>query len=162
MKKNIQDYKKESTLNKIFRYPEGVMSRREWLKMWQVKGATVEENNVRNYAAEEKLKDSIDRRKFNIPWGNSCHPETKKWNEDKALLAAGIYKTVYCLREPGGRGSYDITKTEYDYFKGMELAEDINTQKMELPNKIEAGTATPEEIEADELTEMEYFNKYAN
>lgn len=52
MKKNIQDYKKESTLNKIFRYPEGVMSRREWLKMWQVKGATVEENNVRNSAAE--------------------------------------------------------------------------------------------------------------
>ena len=44
MKKTIQDYKKEATLNKVFRYPEGIMSRREWLRMMQVKRATVEES----------------------------------------------------------------------------------------------------------------------
>lgn len=162
MKKNIQDYKKEAILNKQFRYDEGVMTRREWLKMWQVKGAKVIEENKRNYAAEEKLRESINRRKLTIPWGNECHPLTKEWNEDKITLAAGIYKTVYYLREPEpSRISYDITKTEFDHFKGLQLAEDINTQKMELTHKIEAGTATDEEIKEDENREFEFFHKYA-
>ena len=138
------------------------MTRREWLKMWQVKGATVTEENKRNYAAEEKLKASIDSRKWSIPWGNDRHPLTIKWNKDKDILASGIYKTVYYLREPEpSRTIYDITKTEYDYFKGLELSEDINTQKMELTHKIEAGTATDEEIKEDENREFEFFHKYA-
>lgn len=161
MKKTINDYRTEATLNKKFRYSEGVMTRREWLNMWRIKGATVEEKQVRNYPAEEKLKDSIDSRKLSIPWGNNCHPLTMAWNEDKAKLAAGIYKTVYYLHEPQpSRFCYDITKTEYDYFRNMELAEDKATEANELNYKIEAGTATPEEEEQAMQKEYEFAAKY--
>lgn len=57
--KTIQEHKKDATLNKVFRYPEGVMSRREWLNMWRIKGATVEEKKTRNYAAEENFLHSV-------------------------------------------------------------------------------------------------------
>jgi len=137
MKKSIQDYKKDATLNKIFRYPEGVMSRREWLNMWRVKGATVEERERRNYAAEEKLKQWVhDNREMNS--GNENWPPTKKWREQRELSKQPIYKIEYSLILKDGC-SYDITKTEFEYFKNMELAEDINTQKNELNQRIEAG-----------------------
>ena len=86
MKKTINEHRAASTLNKKMRYPEGVMTRREWLNMWRVKGATVEEKQVRNYAAEEKLKASIDSRKWSIPWGNDRHPLTMAWNEEHDIF----------------------------------------------------------------------------
>lgn len=160
MKKTINEHRAESTLNKKMRYDEGVMTRREWLNMWRVKGATVEEKQVRNYAAEEKLKDWLyNNREDNS--GNPNWPPTKRYNEKKAELAAGIYKTVYYLHEPPpSRSGYDITKTEYDYFKNMELAEDKATEANELNYKIEAGTATPEEESEAMAKEFEFAAKY--
>ena len=82
MKKNIQDYKKDATLNKVFRYPEGVMSRREWLRIMQVKGATVKEETKRNYTAEDKLQQWVyDNRNDNS--GNPNWPATKNWLQKK-------------------------------------------------------------------------------
>ena len=161
MKKTINEHRAASTLNKKMRYPEGVMTRREWLNMWRIKGATIEENQVRNYAAEEKLKASIDSRKWSIPWGNDRHPITMAWNEDKAKLAAGIYKTVYYLHEPPpSRSCYDITKTEFDYFRNMELAEDKATEANDLNNRIEAGISTQEEEAEAMAKEFEFAAKY--
>lgn len=157
--KTIQEHRKEATLNKVFRYPEGVMTRRQWLNYWRIKGATVEEETKRNHAAEERLKnwlyDNRDDRSGNPNW-----PPTKRYLEKKAELAAGIFKTEYSLRLPDGRSSYDITKTEFEAFKEMQLAEDINTQKEELNQKIEAGTATDEEIDEAMQKEFEFAAKY--
>jgi len=149
MKKTIQDYKKEATLNKVFRYPEGIMSRRDWLRMMQVKGATVEES--------KKNRIQFDRIKFNRMkggiWSNEQSEYEKKCNE---------MIPCYNLRLPNESSFFEITKTEYEYFKALELESDLLTQKMELTHKIEAGTATDEEIREDEEKEFEFFRKYAN
>lgn len=161
MKKTIQDYKKEATLNKVFRYPEGIMSRRDWLRMMQVKGATVKEETKRNYAAESKLEEWIFNNRGDNS-GNPNWPATKNWLQKKEELKAGIFKTVYQLHIIGENSFQDITKTEYEAFKAIELESDLLTQKMELTHKIEAGTATDEEIREDEEKEFEFFRKYAN
>lgn len=138
MKKTIQEHKAESTLNKVFRYPEGIMSRREWLNLMRVRGCTVEEKTRRNYAAEEKLQQWLyDNRGDNS--GNINWPPTKRYHEKKSELAAGIFKVEYRLNLPDGCFQ-DITKTEFEYFRNMELAEDITTQKNELNQRIEEDT----------------------
>lgn len=148
MKKNIQDYKKEAILNKVFRYDEGVMTRREWLNLMRVKGAFVEEST--------KNRIQFDRVKYNRMgggiWSNEQEEYEKKCDEKVPC---------YNLRTPSNSYFFEITKTEYDYFKGLQLAEDINTQKMELTHKIEAGIATEEEIQEDEQRDFEFFHKYA-
>jgi hypothetical protein len=159
MKTNMQLGRINAVLDKKMRYSEGIMTRREWLNYWRVKGATVKETTRRNHAAEETLENWLyNNREDNS--GNPNWPPTKRYLAKKAELKAGIFKTEYSLYLPDGKSSYDITKTEYEAFKDLELAEDINTQKMELSNKIEAGTATDEEIQEDEDKEMEFFNKY--
>jgi len=140
--KTIQDYKKEATLNKVFRYPEGVMSRREWLNMWRIKGATVSET--------EKTRIEYNRTKFNRLTGDAQDEYWAKCNEK-------VQGWELCLPD---KSSYDITKTEYEYFKNMELAEDKATEANELNYKIEAGTATPEEEEQAMQKEFEFAAKY--
>lgn len=122
--KTITDFRKESVLRKTYAYEiDGkrvVMTRGEWIGLMKNKGARVEQKEVRNYAAEDKLRDSIDRRKWSIPFGNECHPLTREWNEDKERLKKGIYKTVYRLYEnPNESAGYDLTKIEYDYFGSL-------------------------------------------
>lgn len=156
--KTIKDYKKEATLNKQFRYPEGIMSRRQWLKMMQAKGWQAEERTRRNHAAEDKLKEWLRIEKMNVPLGNSNYPATKHYLEEKKRLEAGIFKTEYVLKL--GNSLYDITKTEYEHFKALQLEEDINAQKNELKEKMEAGTATDAEIEEAMQKEFEFAAKY--
>ena len=149
MKKNIQDYKKEAILNKVFRYDEGVMTRREWLNLMRVKGAYVEEST--------KNRIQFDRIKYNRMKGGIWSNEQEEYEKKCAEIVP-----CYNLKFPSESFFFEITKTEYDYFKGAELSEDINTQKMELTHKIEAGTATDEEIQEDENRDFEFFHKYAN
>lgn len=156
--KNIQDYKKEAILNKTFRYPEGIMTRRQWLKMMHIKGWQAEERTRRNHAAEEKLEEWLRVEKMNVPLGNSEYPSTKHYLQEKQRLAAGIFKTEYCLKLDNS--IYDITKTEYEAFKALQLEEDINTQKNELSEKIETGTATDAEIDEAMQKEFEFAKKY--
>ena len=124
MKKNIQDYKKEATLNKVMRFEEGIMSRREWLRVKMVQGCEVEERNVRQYEKEEKVRNELNERRKHIPTGNPNYPSTAQWLKDKADLEAGIYKMVYTLTD-NVKYSWVITKTEYDHFKAMQLEDDI-------------------------------------
>ena len=115
----ITEKRAEATLNKVFRYPEGVLSRKDWLKLKLSSGCTCESKQVRNYAAEEKLREYIDRKKWNIPWGNECHPDTIHWMNEKKRLQEGIYKTEYLLTESEGY-CFVITKTEYDYINKIQ------------------------------------------
>lgn len=154
----INEIKKEFTLNQIFRYPEGVMTRKQWLKMMLLQGWQAVEKNVRNYAAEEKLAHTVAWQRRNVPLGNPNYPDTKRYFENKAKLEAGIYKTVYSLEKD--RSSYDITKTEFEYFRMLELEIDKKTEKNELEYKIQAGTATDKEIDEAMLKEFEFAAKY--
>lgn len=142
MQKTINDYRTEATLNKKFRYSEGVMTRREWLNMWRIKGATVEEKN--------KNRIEYNRIKFNRLEGVAQDEYWAKCNEKVP---------GWRLNLPDG-SFFDIGKTEYDYFNNMELAEDKATEANELNNKIEAGTSTPEEEEQAMQKEFEFAAKY--
>jgi len=122
MKNNINAAlaaKADKILNKKFRYEEGVMTRREWLNMWRIKGATVEEST--------KNRIQFDRIKFNRMkggiWSNEQAEYEKKCNE---------IIPCYNLRIPNESSFFEITKTEYEYFKNMELAEDLATEKSQM------------------------------
>lgn len=129
--KPINEHKTEAILNKRFSYDEGVMTRREWLNMWRIKGAKVEEKEVPKY--------EFNRAKYNRLSGNEQEEYERKLSEKKI---------GYSLRLPDGHTSYDLNKTEYEYFKNMELAEDLNTQKQAM---------TGEEWEQNEF---EFARKY--
>lgn len=148
MKSNINAAllaKQNKSLDIRMNYDEGgIMTRRDWLKMQMVKGGYVEEST--------KNRIQFNRTKFN----------RMSYNDDQEAYMKKCNEKVVCynLHLPGERAFWEITKTEYDYFKDLQLAEDLNTQKMELTHKIEAGTATDEEIEQDEQKDFEFFNKY--
>ena len=89
---NIHQYKIDATLNKVFRYNEGVMSRKEWLNMQRIKGSSVIEEVRRNYSAEEKLQSWLDSEKLRVPFGNPNYPTTAHYLREKARLESGIYK----------------------------------------------------------------------
>lgn len=65
------------------------------------------------------------------------------------------YNLVYLWQ---GRGTGCVTP----FFENtnIELESDLLTQRMELTHKIEAGTATDEEIREDEQKEFEFAAKY--
>lgn len=122
----------------------GIMTRREWLKMQMIKGAEVKEDT--------KNRVQFNRTKYNrMTSDNEQEKYMKKCNEKVVC---------YELHLPGQSAFWEITKTEFDYFNNLKLAEDKATEQMELTYKIEAGTATNEEIEQDEQKEFEFFNKY--
>lgn len=140
--KTLQQHKADSTLNKVFRYPEGVMTRREWLNLMIIRGC-----NVEGY---QKHMLDYNRTKYNRLTGKEQDEYERKCN---------TMVTGYRLNIPGGCFQ-DITKTEYDYFNNMVLAEDIATQKNELSYKIEAGIATEQEENEAMQPEFNFFSKY--
>jgi hypothetical protein len=117
--KTITERRAEATLNKVFRYTEGIMTRKEWLKLKIAAGCKPEEVQRRNYAAEEKLQQWIDSNKWRIPWGNNSHPDTKHWLSEKKRLQDGIYKTEYRLNDNNSNCFSVITKIEYDYIQNL-------------------------------------------
>ncbi len=132
----------EKTINIKMRYPEGIMTRREWLNFHRVKGASVED--------KDRNRIDFNRTKYNRMNGH----EQEEYERKCAEKVPG-----YRLNLPDG-GFYDITKTEYDYFLNMDISEEIQTEKHDLQNRIEAGIATSEEIAQDEEIEIGLFNKY--
>lgn len=111
--------KAEKILDKKLRYEEGIMTRREWLNMWRVKGATVEES-TKNRIQFDRLK--YNRMKGGI-WSNEQNEYEKKCNE---------IIPCYNLRIPNSSSFFEITKTEYEYFNNMVLAEDLATEKSQI------------------------------
>lgn len=141
--KQAIEAKANAHLNQKMRYKEGIMTRREWLNYWMVKGATTKE--------VQEPKVIYNRIKYNRMTGWEQEEYEKKCNE---------MKTGYRLNLPGSNSMYDLTKTEYDYFNSLVLSEDIQTEKHDLQNRIEAGIATDQEIEEDEQKEFNLFSKY--
>ncbi len=100
---NLQEHKAEATLSKVLSYPEGVMTRKEWVKLQHGKGATVKE--------ALKSKTMFDRRKF-----NRMNYAQQEEYEKKVNTLVPCYE-LYCIPTEGG--FYDITKAEYDYFQTL-------------------------------------------
>ncbi|MEL7586649.1 MAG: hypothetical protein AAGU19_08030 [Prolixibacteraceae bacterium] len=97
--KTIQEHKAEHTLNKVFRYRDGVMSRRDWIDLKHSQGCTV--------AIGTKSRVQFNRIKYNRM---SSYKEQEEY-ERKCDEPVPCYKL--CFPE----GFYnEITKAEYDYF----------------------------------------------
>jgi hypothetical protein len=117
--KTLQQGKIEKTLSELFRYKEGIMTRRAHMEFLKNTGGRVECTQRRNYVAEEKEQAYLKRNAFNIPFGNENHPLTKAYNERKALLAAGFYITEYRAYRKDEECFHNILKTEFDYFNSL-------------------------------------------
>lgn len=150
MAKNINaalEAKAQKTLNTLVRYEERVMTRLQWIKLQISKGAEVKEST--------KNRIQFDRIKYNRMAGGI-------WSNEQEEYEAKCNEKVKCweLKLPNESSFWEITKTEYEAFNALKLEEDINTQKADLNERIEAGTATDEEIEEDMQKEFEYAAKY--
>ena len=145
--KNAQQALTDKRLDKLMRFEEyGILSRRDWLKLMAVKNGTV---NV-----GKKPMIQYNRLKYNR-FGD--------WKEQQEYeRKCNTMIECYELHLPGQSSFWEITKTEYDYFNNMQLAEDINTEKHDLQNRVEAGIATQEEIEKDMQQDIDFMNKYYN
>lgn len=139
--KNITDYRKQSILNFKMRYEEGIMTRAEWIKI---------KLSQEWYAKEEtKSKIQYSRAKFN--------KMNRKEQEEYERKCAEM---VPCWVLQKGRESFEITKTEFEYFNQLMLEQDIKTEKHHLQYKMDAGIATNDEIEQAEQKELDFFKKY--
>jgi hypothetical protein len=137
--------KAEKILNTQVNYAQGgIMTRLKWLKIQLSKGATVNEST--------KSKIHYNRLKYN----RFDNYEAQQEYERKCNERIPCYE----LHLPNEAAYWEITKTEFDRYRQLELETDLRTQKMELPNKIEAGTATEEEIKADAKEDLQFFSKY--
>lgn len=115
----MQQARENAVLDKVFRFEEGTMSRRDWLKLMKSQGATVEANRVRQHAKEEKEREDL-RRLFNhMPFGNQNHPQCKEYYRRKAELEQGFFKDQYSLSHPAQKWSIVITKIEHDIFSSL-------------------------------------------
>lgn len=143
--KTILDYRKESILQKKIRFSEGVMTRKEWLDLKRIQGAWVKEST--------KSRVQYNRIKYNRMGSYEEQREYEKKCAEKI--------PCYELHEkPNDTAYFEITKTEFEYFQNKQLEEDLNTQKHDLSERIEAGIATDEEIQEDMNKEFEMFDKY--
>jgi len=93
----IQEKKANHVLDKVFSYPEGIMSRREWLNLKKQEGWGVRE--------DIKPSTNYNRTKFNrMNW------EEQREYQKKCDTMIPMWKLYQ------GDEFYEITKTEYDYF----------------------------------------------
>jgi hypothetical protein len=113
--KRAQKARVEKTLDKLMTFDGRTMSRREWLDQMLIHGK-LKVFREQQYAAEEKLKKDLERIARNIPFGNPNHPDTKRYNELKAKLKAGLYKERIGIQLPSGT-FYELNKTEIEYFE---------------------------------------------
>ena len=115
MIKNAQLAKSEKYLNSLVNHENKVMTVKEWLEQLTRDGFLPCVENWRDNAKEEKERERLRKiyTSWDFPFGNPCHPVVKKYDEDKAELEKGIFKTVYLMRKD--TFSFMITKTAYDY-----------------------------------------------
>lgn len=110
--------KNEFILHKKMNYPEGLMTKQQWLNYWRIRGATVEET--------QEPKINFSRSKYNKMNGWEQQEYEKKLKETKI---------AYRLNIPNSSQFYSITKIEYEYFKNCELAEDLKTEKSTIGDR---------------------------
>lgn len=118
MIKDAQKAKAEKYLSSLIRHNEKVMTVKEWLNILKNEGFNPVIETMRDVNKEDKEKERLNKiyRSWDFPFGNPNHPEVIKYNQDKAELEKGFFKTVYVMRSD--RYSYVITKTAYDYLTG--------------------------------------------
>lgn len=93
--------KTDKALNTQVRYPEGIMTRREWIKLMHSTGATVKE--------AFKSKIQYNRTKYNRMTGAEQEEYERKLQE----------KTVCYELHLSNGGFFDILKCEYDLFNSL-------------------------------------------
>jgi len=113
-----QKAKAEKYLNSFIRHNGMVMTVKNWLNTLKDEGYKPYIESIRDESKEEKEKARLNAlyRSWDFPFGNPNHPMVIKYNQDKAELEKGFYKTVYVMRTEST--SYVITKTAYDYLMG--------------------------------------------
>jgi hypothetical protein len=141
--RTIQQKKAEHTLNKVLRYPEGIMSRRDWLNLQRVRGAFVKE--------ETTARVQFSRTRYNRLTG-----QAQDEYYQKTLQKRPCFNLYF-----DNRTFIEITKAEFEYFQNMQISEDIQTQKHEIRHKIEAGVATEQEEQEYMQDDFNFFAKYA-
>jgi hypothetical protein len=115
---NARKARASQALDKQIRTSTGqVMTKRAWLDGLRAKGGKLRTHRERNYAAEEKLREKLDRqgRGWSIPTGNPNHPLTKEYNAERAGLKDGIYKEELVIETPDGV-FVTVAKFEADFF----------------------------------------------
>lgn len=139
---NITERKAQATLNKLIRYEDGTMTRREYINKMRVNGCSVKETS--------KPRIKFNRSKYNrMDW------HEQQQYERKCEESIPCFELIY----PDGC-TMEITKAEFDYFNNIQLSEDLRTEQMNIAERIEAGIATDEEINGYENEDFEFFNKY--
>lgn len=141
--KTISQHREDATLDKMIRYEEGVMTRREWLKLKLAQESTVFES--------EKPQIEFNGTKYNRMNG---------FQQDHYMKKCENMVPCYNLQEKGQRGFWEITKIEYNYFKNLELAQDKATEKHDFDYRLKAGIATDDEIKQAEQNEVYFFTRY--
>lgn len=105
--KTITELKAESTLNKVFRYDEGIMTRKEWINLKVSAGWMPIEST--------KTQNQFNRIKFNRMNGREQAEYERKCNE-----------IITCFNLKQGTQFYEITKAEFDFANSLLLThEDI-------------------------------------
>ena len=97
----IQQKRIEATLNKLINYQEGLMSRKQWLKLKFNEGCKAIEVTVPKY--------KYNRLKYNRMSGYDQNIYEAKMKETK--ISYELKELDNCF--------YDITKIEYNYFKAL-------------------------------------------
>lgn len=93
----------------------GLMTRRNFIDMARRQGAQIKIFHERRYDKEDKLEEKLRRMAQYVAFGNPNLPETREYYALRDQLKAGIYDEQTRLEFPSGT-SYEITKTEFDYF----------------------------------------------
>lgn len=115
-KAKVEKYLEKQIRSSVY----GVVSMREWLTRMRDDGGKPSQETVRDYAKEERELAAWKANQWNIPWGNSAHPQTVAHNAKKAEIDAGYFKTLYRMNLPDGT-SYVLTKTDFDFIKALEI-----------------------------------------
>lgn len=102
----LQEARINAVLNTKVRYPEGLMSRREWLELMASKGYEVK--------LSKTPLVQYSRTKYNRLSGTEQEEYEKKCN---------IMKDSYEISHSSSSSFYNITKTEYDYFLSIKTSE---------------------------------------
>ena len=93
----------EKTLNIKVSYPEGIMTKKEWIKLKFNNGCFVKQ--------VEKSKSNFNRTKFN-------RMNTAEQEEYEKRLNTKV--TCYEIHSNESSSFYDITKFEFDYFNSLK------------------------------------------
>jgi hypothetical protein len=101
----------------------GICTRAQRLDQAIADGATIEAAQVRDEARERAIEREIQQLKgrdgWGIPTGNECHPKTIQLRKLQKELADGPMCVEYRLNRPDGEYWNVITKTEFEYAKGL-------------------------------------------